>query len=53
MIESCSVLSPVRVAVSVIEYRVPSSRPVSAYDVTLVVIPLLESVKQSVLLVLM
>ena len=35
-----------------IEYSVPSSRPVSVYDVLLVEIPLLESLKQSVLLVL-
>ena len=40
---------PVRVVVAVIEY---SSRPVSVYDVLLVEIPLLKSLKHSVLLLL-
>ena len=51
----CSVPPPpVRVAVTVIEYSVPSSRPVSVYIVSLPAMSeiLLESVKQSVLLVL-
>ena len=46
---SFSVLSPVRVAARVIEYSVPSSRPVSVCELMVVVIPLLESLKQSVL----
>ena len=53
---SCSVLPPppVRVAVTVIEYSVPSSRPVSVYIVSLpaMVGVVVEVVKQSVLLVL-
>ena len=51
----CSVPPPpVRVAVTVIEYSVPSSRPLSVYIVSLPDISemVLESVKQSVLLVL-
>ena len=40
---------PLRVAVTVIEYSVPSSRPVRVYDVRLAEISLLESEKQSVL----
>ena len=36
---SCSVLPPVREAVTVIEYSVPSSRPVSVYIVWLAAIP--------------
>ena len=51
----CSVPPPpVRVAVTVIEYSVLSSRPVSVYIVSLPAMSeiLLESVKQSVLLVL-
>ena len=49
---SCSVPPPpVRVAVTVIEYSVPSSRPVSVYIVSLPAMSeiVLESVKQSVL----
>ena len=50
---SCSVPPPpVRVAVTVIEYSVPSSRPVSVYIVSLPAIVIgivLESLKQSVL----
>ena len=52
---SCSVPPPpVRVAVTVIKYSVPSCRPVSVYIVSLPVMSeiVLESVKQSVLLVL-
>ena len=52
---SCSVSPPpVRVAVTVIEYSVPSSRPVSGYIVSLPAMSemVLESLKQSVLLVL-
>ena len=53
---SCSVPPPpVRVAVTVIEYSVPSSRPVSVYIVSLsstVIGVVLELVKQSVLSVL-
>ena len=52
---SCSVPPPpVRVAVTVTEYSVPSSRPVSVYIVSLPAMSemVLESVKQSVLLVL-
>ena len=46
--------SPVRVAVTVIEYSVPSSRPVSVYIVSLPAMSdmVSESVIQSVLLVL-
>ena len=40
---------PVRLAVTVIEYSVASSRPVSVYDVPLAEISLLDSEKQSVL----
>ena len=40
---------PVSLAVTVTEYSVVSSRPVSVYDVPLAEIPLLESEKQSVL----
>ena len=50
---SCSVPPPpVRVAVTVIEYSVPSSRPVSVYIVSLpstVIGVVLELLKQSVL----
>ena len=49
---SCSVPPPpVRVAVTVIEYSVPPSRPVSMYIVSLPAMSdmVLESVKQSVL----
>ena len=49
---SCSVPPPpVRVAVTVIEYSVPSSRPVSVYIVSLPAMSEMvsESVKQSVL----
>ena len=48
---SCSVPPPVRVAVTVIEYSVPSSRPVSVYIVSLSAISemVLQSEKQSVL----
>ena len=52
---SCSVHPPpVRVAVTVIEYSVPSSRPVSVYIVSLPAMlgVVVEVVKQSVLLVL-
>ena len=56
MVTSCSVPPPpVRVAVTVIEYSVPSSRPVSVYIVSLpstAIGVVLESLKQSVLLVL-
>ena len=55
MMVSCSVPPPpVRVAVTVIEYSVPSSRPVSVYIVSLPAMSdmVLESMKQSVLLVL-
>ena len=49
---SCSVPPPpVRVAVTVIEYSVPSSRPVSVYITSLPAMSqmVLESVKQKVL----
>ena len=52
---TCSVPPPpVRVAVTMIEYSVPSSRPVSVYIVSLPAMSemVLESVIQSVLLVL-
>ena len=52
---SCSVPPPpVRMAVTVIEYSVPSSRPVSVYTVSLPAMSsvVLELLKQSVLLVL-
>ena len=55
MMVSCSVPPPpVRMAVTVIEYSVPSSRPVSVYIVSLPAMSemVLESLKQSVLLVL-
>ena len=43
---SCSLPPPVRVAVIVMEYSVPSSRPVSVYIVRVQMV--LEPVKQSV-----
>ena len=46
---SLSVLPPVREAVTVIEYSVPSSRPVSMYIAPLIPDMVSESVKQSVL----
>ena len=50
---SLSVLPPVRVAMTVIEYSVPSSRPRSMDIVLLpVIMPDPESLKQSVLVLL-